>query len=41
MGIPDDQIKLELLSDDVDENNNDDPLENCFGMKITLSIVAV
>ncbi|CAB4016228.1 Hypothetical predicted protein [Paramuricea clavata] len=30
MGIPEDQIKLEPLGDDVDENNNDEPLENGF-----------
>ena len=36
MGIPEDQIKLEPLGDDVDENNNEGPLENGFGKKITL-----
>jgi hypothetical protein len=36
MGIHEDQIKLEPLGDDVDENNNDEPLENGFGKKITL-----
>ena len=35
MGISEDQIKFEPLSDDFDQNNNE-PLENGFGKKIVL-----
>ena len=34
MGISEDQIKFEPLSDDFDQNN--EPLENGFGKKIVL-----
>lgn len=33
MGISEDQMKFEPLSDDFDQNNNE-PLENGFGKKI-------
>ena len=34
MGIPEDEIKMKPFSDDLDENNNDAPVENDFGRKI-------
>lgn len=34
MGMSEDQMKFESLSDDFDQNDNDEPLENGFGKKL-------